>query len=161
MDDQITWGKKSSKPDKKNQKKQKNQEAIQQQRAIQAHNKMTQILENCWFCFDSPKIDKSLIAAIGNHTYLALPKRGRLVPGHCLILPLQHLIAANSFDESVMEEIQLFQKSLVKMFKKQKRDIIFFELAMEFKKQRHTFIECVPLPLDLAQEAPVYFKVTN
>lgn len=195
LDDQITWGK----PSKKGKTK-KNQEAIQQQRAIRgkvdvcffyemklnfffflAHNKINEILENCWFCYNSPKIDKSLRIAMGDHTYLALPKRGRLAPGHSLIVPMEHVLAANSFDENVTNEvlvyikkkdfsdlleeillthfIQKFKTSLVEMFKHQKRDVIFFEVAMNFKKQRHTFIECVPLSQELGQEAPIYFKV--
>jgi hypothetical protein len=43
----------------------------------------------CWFCLANPKVEKHLIIAIGNHSYLALPKGG-LVPEHVLILPIGH-----------------------------------------------------------------------
>ena len=29
---------------------------------------------DCWFCFDSPKVEKHLVAWFGNDVYLALPK---------------------------------------------------------------------------------------
>ncbi len=68
---------------------------------------MNSILENCWFCFDNPKIDKSLIVALGNAVYLALPKRGRLTDGHCFIIPMAHTVAINMTEEDVWEEIQV------------------------------------------------------
>ena len=123
-----------------------------------AHNKMNSILENCWFCFDNPKIDKSLIVSLGNSVYLALPKRGRLADGHCLIIPMSHTTAINMTEEDVWEEVQLFRKCLLKMFASKNKDVVFFEVAMEFNKQRHTFIECIPVPKKVGQEAPLYFK---
>ena len=143
---------------KKKKKSHSKQEEIQRQKAMNANNKMNKVLSNCWFCYDNPQMDKSLVISLGNSVYLALPKRGRLTTGHCLIIPMQHQIASNLVDEDVWEEIQSFRKCLVKMFQAQKKDVIFFEIAMQFNRQIHTFIECVPIPRKQAMEAPMYFK---
>ncbi len=68
---------------------------------------MNKMLENCWFCYDNPQIDKSLIICLGNFSYLALPKRGRLTPGHCLWIPMQHAMATTGVEEQVWEELQV------------------------------------------------------
>jgi len=44
------------------------------------------------------------------------------------------------------------------MFHEEDRGVVFLEVAMDPKKQRHTYIECIPLPRDLAMDAPIYFK---
>jgi len=47
---------------------------------------------------------------------------------------------------------------LVKVFFSQKRDVIFMESAIDTKRQRHTYIDCVPLSAGDGEEAPIYFK---
>lgn len=45
------------------------------------------------------------------------------------------------------------------MFAKQERDVVFLETVMSLAQQRrHCLIECIPLPQDIAKEAPLYFK---
>eukprot|EP01117_Protostelium_nocturnum_P019949 TRINITY_DN8777_c0_g1_i1.p1 TRINITY_DN8777_c0_g1~~TRINITY_DN8777_c0_g1_i1.p1 ORF type:complete len:658 (-),score=305.69 TRINITY_DN8777_c0_g1_i1:138-2111(-) len=135
------------------------QQEIQKRKAIQAHNRQEKIHSNCWFCFhNNPKLDRSLLVAMGNFVYLALPKRGTLVPGHCLIIPMEHTISISTVEDQVWDEIALFMKYLGRMFKQIKREPVFIEVATEFKKQRHTFIECIPLPFADADQAPIYFK---
>jgi hypothetical protein len=45
--------------------------------------------ERCLYCFENPSRPKHLVVAIGNFTYLMLPQFEPIVPGHCVILPLQ------------------------------------------------------------------------
>jgi len=133
--------------------------SAQRQRAIQIENRQQKLLAECRFCFgENSKIDRDSILSIGNLTYLMLPRRGSLAFGHCMIVPMEHVSAMNMADESIWEEISLFRKYLVKMFQVQKKEIIFFESAMNLKKQRHGFIECVPLDLKEGQQARLYFK---
>jgi hypothetical protein len=42
--------------------------------------------------------------------------RGRLVPGHCLIVPSDHVASARQVDEHVWTEIRNFKKCLLQMF---------------------------------------------
>ncbi len=74
---------------------------------------MQRTLESCWFCYDSPKLERNLIAALGNHAYLALPKRGSISPGHCLIVPMQHVTSLANADESIWEEILVIIQSIL------------------------------------------------
>lgn len=41
------------------------------------------------------------------------------------------------------------------------KGIIFYETVLTLKWQKHTFIECVPVPLDQFHDLPAYFKVLN
>lgn len=51
-----------------------------------------QRLENsCTYCFSSPARPKELAIAVGQSTYLSLVQRGRLVEGHCAIVPAEHV----------------------------------------------------------------------
>ena len=42
--------------------------------------------------------------------------RGRLVPGHCLIVPSEHVASARQVDEHVWMEMRNFKKCLLQMF---------------------------------------------
>lgn len=45
------------------------------------------------------------------------------------------------------------------MFAKQEKEVVFLETVMGLAQQRqHCMIECIPLPQDIAKEAPLYFK---
>lgn len=55
--------------------------------------------------------------------------------------------------------LQMFRKSLVKMFTDKGLDCIFLETNMSMKKQYHMVYECIPLPKEVGDMAPIYFKV--
>ncbi|XP_064609268.1 CWF19-like protein 2 [Liolophura sinensis] len=124
--------------------------------AITEHKKMTAALDKCQFCFDN--VAKHLIVAIGNKVYLSLPNHRSLTEGHCLIVPMQHVSAGTALDEDVWNEIQTFRKALTQMFQSQELDCVFMESAMYLKKFPHMCLECVPLPQELGDMAPIYFK---
>lgn len=45
------------------------------------------------------------------------------------------------------------------MFGKQEKDLVFLETVMGLAQQRrHCLIECLPLPREVATDAPLYFK---
>lgn len=50
-------------------------------------------------------------------------------------------------------------KSLIRMYHDQGRGVVFYENAATPGRKRHATIEAVPLPLDLSETAPAYFKV--
>ncbi|OMJ30338.1 CWF19-like protein 1-like protein [Smittium culicis] len=56
---------------------------------------------NCWFCLSNPKIDKNLIAYIGNETYLTMAK-GMLIPTNSL---LTNIADGNSLQDSPSADI--------------------------------------------------------
>ncbi|XP_004288447.1 PREDICTED: CWF19-like protein 2 [Fragaria vesca subsp. vesca] len=115
--------------------------------------------ERCLFCFENPKRPAHLVVAIGNYSYLMLPQQKPVVDGHCYVLPMQHVPATRTLDDHVWEEIRNFKKCLIMMFAKQEKDVVFLETVMGLAQQRrHCIIECIPLPQDIAKDAPLYFK---
>ncbi|XP_011782049.1 PREDICTED: CWF19-like protein 2 [Colobus angolensis palliatus] len=134
------------------------EEENQRKKAIAEHQSLAAQMEKCLYCFDSSQFPKHLIVAIGVKVYLCLPNVRSLTEGHCLIVPLQHHRAATLLDEDIWEEIQMFRKSLVKMFEDKGLDCIFLETNMGMKKQYHMVYECIPLPKEVGDMAPIYFK---
>ncbi|XP_055970982.1 CWF19-like protein 2 isoform X2 [Sorex fumeus] len=134
------------------------EEENQRKRAIAEHRSLVAQMDKCLYCFDSSQFPKHLIVAIGVKVYLCLPNVRSLTEGHCLIVPLQHHRAATLLDEDIWEEMQMFRKSLVKMFEDKGLDCVFLETNMSMKKQYHMVYECIPLPKEMGDMAPIYFK---
>ncbi|XP_077397141.1 CWF19-like protein 2 [Festucalex cinctus] len=127
-------------------------------RATEESRRLATSMEKCRHCFSSPELQKHLIVAIGSKVYLSLPAGVSMTDGHCLICPLQHHCSATTLDEDVWSEIQLFRRSLVRMFESQELDCVFMETHMNPRKKRHMVLECIPLPRELGDMAPIYFK---
>ncbi|XP_076184311.1 CWF19-like protein 2 [Aptenodytes patagonicus] len=134
------------------------EEEIQRRKAIHEHQQLAARMEKCPYCFDSSELSKHLIIAIGTKVYLSLPSNQSLTEGHCLIAPLQHHTAATLLDEDIWEEIQMFRNALVKMFEAKDLDCVFLETNMNMKKRYHMVYECIPLPKEVGDVAPIYFK---
>lgn len=133
-------------------------QARERSEAIKEHLRKEKVLDSCQWCFDSKRMLKHLIIAIGVKCYLCVPPYRSLTEGHCLIVPMSHITCATQVDEDVWEEVQTFRKSVTSMFKSQDEDVIFFESAMNLKKMPHMVLHCVPLPKESGDVAPVYFK---
>ncbi|KAI9196903.1 hypothetical protein LWI28_027980 [Acer negundo] len=72
---------------------------------------------------------------------------------------MQHESATRTVDNSVWDEIRNFKKCLIMMFAKQEKELVFLETVMGLAQQRrHCLIECIPLPQEIAKQAPLYFK---
>ncbi|KAM6212968.1 CWF19-like protein 2 isoform 3-T3 [Sarcoramphus papa] len=134
------------------------EEELQRRKAIHEHQQLAARMEKCPYCFDSSELSKHLIIAIGTKVYLSLPSNQSLTEGHCLIAPLQHHTAATLLDEDIWEEIQMFRNALVKMFEAKDLDCVFLETNMSMKKRYHMVYECIPLPKEVGDMAPIYFK---
>ncbi|KAL1342900.1 uncharacterized protein [Arachis hypogaea] len=129
---------------------------------IQKNNRENRFLtqqERCLFCLENPNRPMHLVVSIANFTYLMLPQWQPVAPGHCCILPIQHESATRTVDDNVWTEIRNFKKCLIMMFAKQEKEVVFLETVMGLAQQRrHCMVECIPLPQDIAKEAPLYFK---
>uniref|UniRef100_A0A8C9U7S6 CWF19-like protein 2 n=1 Tax=Scleropages formosus TaxID=113540 RepID=A0A8C9U7S6_SCLFO len=134
------------------------EEERQRSRAVHEHQRLAARMDKCPYCFDSAELPKHLVVAIGTKVYLCLPNAVSLTEGHCLVVPLQHHTAATALDEEVWDEVQRFRRALVKMFVDQEQDCVFLETHMNPKQRRHMVYECVPLPKELGDMAPIYFK---
>jgi len=127
-------------------------------RAIAVTSRIQTQMERCTLCFDNPNKARHLIVAIGEKVYLCVPKTGALVKGHCMIVPMAHTKATTDLDEDVWDEIQAFRRALERMYGSQGRRGVYMETVIQLRKNKHTFVEAVPLPNDLADDAPMYFK---
>ncbi|XP_046751822.1 CWF19-like protein 2 [Diprion similis] len=126
--------------------------------AIKQHEKMTKSLDNCRWCIDSKQMLKHMIVAMGSKVYMSLPSHGSLTTGHCILAPIHHVVCQTQLDEDVWEELQIFRKAITKMFMDQEEDVIFFETSMMHRKFPHMQLECIPMPKEIGDLAPIYFK---
>ncbi|EGN98039.1 hypothetical protein SERLA73DRAFT_123438 [Serpula lacrymans var. lacrymans S7.3] len=116
-------------------------------------------LATCQFCFgedDSPP--KAPVIAMGTRVYLSCTTDEELLDGHCLIVPIQHHLTMLEGDDDVWDETKNFMKSLMRMFAEEDKGVIFYETVITLKWQKHTCIECVPLPWAQYDVIPAYFK---
>lgn len=134
------------------------EEERQRQKAILESRKMTDVLENCTFCFDNPNFHKHLLIAVGINTYLAAPAHQSLTEGHCFIVPMEHVMCSMALDENVWSEVKIFQKGLTHMFAEHNMDTVFMETYTSTKRASHMYIECIPVPKEEGELAPMYFK---
>ncbi|XP_027367244.1 CWF19-like protein 2 isoform X2 [Abrus precatorius] len=145
-------------PSRKSRKKQGGDDHKINQKKMNANRFLTQ-QERCLFCLENRNRPMHLVVSIANFTYLMLPQWQPVVPGHCCILPIQHESATRTVDDNVWTEIRNFKKCLIMMFAKQEKEVVFLETVMGLAQQRrHCMVECIPLPQEIAKEAPLYFK---
>ena len=127
-------------------------------RAISESNKWNRITQQCAQCFKSPQFKKHLLIALGDHAYLSLPSKPTLGNGHCILSPVEHTEASNSCDEQIWAELVKFKQALYRMFRSEKQGVIFLEKTAEPHRKRHTYIECIAVPLEVEADAALYFK---
>lgn len=126
--------------------------------AIKQHKRISKSLEGCRWCIESNNMLKHMIIAMDSHICLSLPTRVSLVTGHCVLTPLQHIACQLQLDEDIWKRIKVFKQVLTKMFMDNKQTPIFFEIYKNRHKFPHMQLECVPLPDESADLAPMYFK---
>ncbi|SGY19417.1 BQ5605_C014g07643 [Microbotryum silenes-dioicae] len=127
--------------------------------AIQDYAKTKKALDSCTMCFsDSGGPPRSAVVALGTRAYLGLLDNEELVPGHCRIVPIQHHFTSLDADEETWDEIKNFMKTLMQYFAALDRGVVFFETIISLKHQKHCAIEALPVPFDLFDQLPVYFR---
>ncbi|EGG02079.1 uncharacterized protein MELLADRAFT_78862 [Melampsora larici-populina 98AG31] len=128
--------------------------------AINDYSRTKKALESCQFCYgDDGSHPKIGIISSGTKVYLCPPLFEELVPGHCWIVPMQHVLCSLELDDDAWDEIKNYMKCLMRMFsEKFDQGVLFYETILSFKQQRHSYIEAVPISWDLFSDAPAYFK---
>ncbi|KAF8584700.1 hypothetical protein K439DRAFT_1345402 [Ramaria rubella] len=134
-------------------------DAMKRQFAINDYARTKKVLESCHHCYgedDSPP--KAPIIAMATRCYLACPLYEELVEGHCHIVPIQHHLSTLEGDDDLWDEIRNFMKCLMRMFAEEDKGVVFYETVLNIKWQKHSYIECVPVPWDIFEMLPAYFK---
>ncbi|XP_003383183.1 PREDICTED: CWF19-like protein 2 [Amphimedon queenslandica] len=139
-------------------KKQLKEEEREMRRAINENKRMMDKLDSCRLCFDSSQFEKHLLIAVGINVYLSLPSVQSLTDGHCLLVPMEHTQSSLLTDENVWSEFNLFRKGLTRMFADRDMDVVFMETYTSSKSHSHMIMECVPLPKEVGELAPMYYK---
>jgi hypothetical protein len=73
------------------------------------YKRTQKVLATCPFCFgedDSPP--KAPVVSMGSRAYLSCTTQEELVPGHCLIVPIQHHLTMLEADDDVWDEIRVY-----------------------------------------------------
>ncbi|KAM7528143.1 hypothetical protein LguiB_031553 [Lonicera macranthoides] len=63
----------------------------------------------------------------------------------------------NIRDNDALDEIHNYKKCLIIMFAKQGKDVVFLE-TVKGLAQQHCLAECLPLPQEIAKQAPLYLR---
>lgn len=65
-------------------------------------------MATCPFCYgEDDSLPKAAIVAMGSRAYLACTPNEELVPGHCLIVPIQHHLSMLEGDDDVWDEVRV------------------------------------------------------
>ncbi|NXQ49881.1 C19L2 protein, partial [Catharus fuscescens] len=127
------------------------EEEVQRRKAIREHQQLAACMEKCPYCFDSSELSKHLVIAIG--TFKIRNKIASMEGFIVLHLPFLALSV-----ESTTSSRMMFRNALVKMFEAKDLDCVFLETNMSMKKRYHMVYECIPLPKEVGDMAPIYFK---
>lgn len=128
--------------------------------AISDFHKMNRILDSCPLCHheDSNQPPQAPIVSLATRTYLTLPTEPEISEGGAVIVPFQHRKNLLECDDDEWEELRNFMKCLTRMYHDQGRDVIFYENAASPARMRHASLEVVPLPYELGETAPAFFR---
>ena len=126
---------------------------------ISDYKRSKEAIERCPYCHHEDRGPRVQIISQGTRCYLAFPEAIDMIPGHCVIVPFDHVLTFLDCDDDVWTEIRNFQKSLIRMFDAIDQSVIFMEQVINFKWHKHTVIECIPIPVHLHADAPAFFKV--
>ncbi|KAG6841263.1 hypothetical protein C0991_000403 [Blastosporella zonata] len=134
-------------------------DAMKRQFAIHDYKRTQKALSSCNFCYgEDDSLPKAPVVAMGTRVYLSCTLTDELVDGHCLIVPIQHHLSMLEGDDDVWDEVRNFMKCLMRMFAEEDKGVVFYETVITLKWQKHTVIECVPLPWEQFELIPGYFK---
>ncbi|KAJ2967008.1 hypothetical protein NUW58_g10536 [Xylaria curta] len=128
--------------------------------AVNEFQKINKILDNCQLCHHE---DRNLppvapVISLGTRVYLTLPTEPELSEGGAVIVPIQHRTNLLECDDDEWEEIRNFMKCLTRLYHDQGREVVFYENAAAPQRHMHAAMQAVPIPYDLGDTAPAFFK---
>ncbi|ORY57451.1 CwfJ C-terminus 1-domain-containing protein-like protein [Pseudomassariella vexata] len=128
--------------------------------AVNEFQKVNKILDSCQLCYHEDRNQQPVapVVSLGTRVYLTLPTEPEISDGGAVIVPLQHRKNLLECDDDEWEEIRNFMKSLTRMYHDQGREVIFYENAAAPQRHMHAAMQAVPIPYDLGDTAPAFFK---
>ncbi|NWY52573.1 C19L2 protein, partial [Chionis minor] len=133
------------------------EEEIQRRKAIREHQQLAARMEKCPYCFDSSELSKHLIIAIGTKEgNVRVPVIKNKIASMKRFVVLHLIFFALPIDFT--SSSRMFRNALVKMFEEKDLDCVFLETNISMKKRYHMVYECIPVPKEVGDMAPIYFK---
>ena len=133
--------------------------------AISEYHKLNRILDTCPLCYHEDRappqnLPLAPVLALATRTYLTLPPQPELTgaEGGAVIVPLSHRTNLLECDDDEWEELRNFMKSLTRLYHDQGREVLFYENAAAPQRRRHAALVAVPIPYDLGDTAPAFFR---
>lgn len=128
--------------------------------AVSEFQKLNKILDHCQLCHHEDKGQGPVapMVSLGTRVFLTLPTEPELSEGGAVIVPIQHRKNLLECDDDEWEEIRNFMKCLTRMYHDQGREVIFYENAAAPHRHMHAAMQAVPIPYDLGDTAPAFFK---
>jgi diadenosine tetraphosphate (Ap4A) HIT family hydrolase len=116
-------------------------------------------VEGCWFCLSSPDVDVSLVASVGDESYVAIDK-GQIAPTHALVVPIEHYPSLAALPPAAGDEVLRYLSSLRAAFASKGLELAGFErhLALRSKGGNHCHVNVVGISPDAARGAREAFE---
>ncbi|KAB5572490.1 CwfJ C-terminus 1-domain-containing protein-like protein [Coniochaeta sp. 2T2.1] len=140
-------------------------EASLKNMAVSEFQKLNKILDTCPLCHHedrAPPNDQPVapVVSLATRVYLTLPPQPELTgaEGGAVLVPISHRTNLLECDDDEWEEMRNFMKSLTRLYHEQGRDVIFYENAASPGRRRHAALVAVPIPYELGETAPAFFK---
>ncbi len=74
------------------------------------YKRYQEALDKCYYCYNQDRTPSVPVISLGNKVYLALPNVVEMVPGHCLIVPMNHVLTTLECEDDVWDEIRVKKK---------------------------------------------------
>jgi len=133
--------------------------------AVNEFHKMNKILDSCPLCYHedrAPPQDQPIapVISLATRVFMTLPTEPELsgAEGGAVIVPISHRTNLLECDDDEWEEMRNFMKSLTRLYHDQGREVIFYENAAAPHRRMHAALIAVPIPYDLGDTAPAFFK---
>jgi hypothetical protein len=132
---------------------------IQKNKAVAEEKRYSAMVSHSPFSVENPHFKHHLVIARGAHCFVMMvEKRKRLVPGHCYVAALQQCPSTRAVQEEVWDEMETFKKALRRYFGSNGRGTLFLETALIKSGRSWASVECLPVPAECEEDAPMYFK---
>lgn len=140
-------------------------EASLKNMAVSEFQKLNRILDSCPLCHHEDRappqdLPVAPIVSLATRVYLTLPPEPELTgaEGGAVLVPINHRTNLLECDDDEWEEMRNFMKSLTRLYHEQGRDVVFYENAAVPGRRRHAALVAVPIPYELGETAPAFFK---
>ena len=95
----------------------------------------------------------TLISLFLQVSLILVPSHLQLVKYQCYFVPVKHAESFVSCEDEVWDEIQRFKTSLRKMFRQDKKGVLFCETVLPTKSFWQTRMDIIPVPMSVEQDA--------